>query len=84
MPYRFFRLVPRTRRVDRGRRYYRLVSYPQDCGEFASAKEAQTWAESRRYAAILCPGEQWISLNNQARQCVEWHMASKGDYIYVI
>lgn len=80
--YQFFRLC-RKPAHGAGRRYYRLVCYPQDCGEFKTLEDARAYAEARHYAAILAPGSAWIALNDKARQCIAWHNAGKDGYVSV-
>lgn len=81
--YRFLRLCRKPAR-GAGRRYYRLLSYPHDCGEFKTLEDATAYAEARQYAAILAPGHQWVVLNDKARQCLEWYQAGKEGYVDVL
>ena len=81
--YRFFRLG-RKPQTGRGRRYYRLVSYLHDTCAMPGIDEARAYAERRRYAAILTPNHQWITLNDYARQCVQWYEAGKDGYVNVL
>lgn len=80
--YRFLRLV-RKPQIGAGRRYYRLLSYPHDCGEFNSLEEATAYAVQHKYEAMLGPGHTWIALTDKARQCIRWHEAGKEGYIDV-
>lgn len=79
-PYQFFRLV-RKPQTGVGRRYYRLLAYPQDTALLPGTEEARCMAEYYRYAAVLAPGNQWLVLNDKARQCIEWHQAGKEGYV---
>lgn len=81
--YQFFRLC-RKPAQGAGRRYYKLVCYPQDVCELPDNNEAQNYAAARHYAAILTPSHQWITLNDKARQCVQWHEAGKDGYVDVL
>lgn len=82
--YRFCRLV-RKPQSGAGRRYYRLLSYPHDCGEFATLEEAETYARARKFSALFIPSQHsWITFNDSARQCVAWHEAGKDDYVNII
>lgn len=84
MVVRLFRLARKERPANNaGRRYYKLVSYPHDVKEFDTLEEAQAYAEARQYAALLA-NQQWIFLNNKARQCHNWHMAGKVGYVHSI
>lgn len=81
MLVRFYRLA-RKPQTGRGRRFYRLVSYPCDQGEFENLQIAQNRARSRLYAALYASeGKQWIILDEAARQCVAWHNGGRGDYV---
>lgn len=81
--YQFFRLC-RKPAQGAGRRYYKLVCYPHDTHECADVNEAKAYAEARQYAAVLGPNQQWIILNEKARQCLDWHQAGKDGYVNVL
>lgn len=78
--YRFYRLV-RKYQTGKGRRYYRLVSYPHDRADMGSTAAAVAYAKARRYAAILVAGGQWITLDDRAAQCVRWHTEGRPGYV---
>lgn len=79
----FFRLA-RKRQTGVGRRYYRLLSYPQDSRSLASEDEAMAYASHMRYAAIRCPDGKWIALDDKARQCIGWYQAGKEGYVHAM
>lgn len=83
MVVRFFRLC-RKPAQGAGRRYYRLLSYPQDRRDFASLAIAEAYAIQHRYEALLASGGQWQALTAKARQCLDWHNAGKGGYVNVL
>lgn len=79
--YRFYRLAHRAAPPSgRGRRRYRLVSYPKDTGEFRSRQSAIAWGRLRRYAAVLC-GEEWMLLSARAATCVYLHRRGRAGYV---
>lgn len=82
MKVQFFRLV-RKPQAGAGRRYYRLLCYPQDCVECATEEDAHFYAEKYKYAAYKY-GNQFVTLNDKARQCLDWHQAGKDGYVNVL
>lgn len=80
--YRFYRLV-RKPQTGAGRRYYKLVSYPQDTAALPGDDDARCMAEVYRYAAIQTETNAWIILDDKAQQCIEWHAMGKEGYVYV-
>lgn len=89
MVARFFRLTHKGARRGPGRRYYRLVSYPQDVRTMPDNAAARQYAEAKKYAAIFFPGTghengSWLTLNDKARQCIEWYNAGREGYVNVL
>lgn len=80
---RFFRIGKKPQ-VGKGRRYYRLISYPCDFQVFTFEADAERYGRERRFAALYYPqNDLWVPFNKPASQCIDWHKKGKGGYVYV-